>query len=142
MTKARPEKSSSSSAFVATVVPWTTSPVPAFSTARMKATDGSPGVEGTFVADDGSVVVHGDHVGERPTGVDADPDRHAWTSSKICSGEIGIRSIGTPSASETALAIAPATGIVPASPTPLTPSTLLGDGVSVWNSAGSGSSVA
>src|SRR5688500_3560175 len=84
---------------------------------------------------DGSVRVHGDHVGERPTGVDADAGRHAWTSSKICSGEIGMRSIGTPSASETALAIAAATGIVPASPTPLTPSTLLGDGVSVWNSA-------
>ena len=47
-----------------------------------------------------------------------------------------------PIASEIALAIAAATGIVPASPTPLTPSALLGDGVSVWNSDGSGTSVA
>jgi hypothetical protein len=87
-------------------------------------------------------VLHRDDVGERPAGVDADADAHPCTSSKISDGEIGMRSIGMPIASEIALAIAAATGIVPASPTPLTPSALLGDGVSVWCSDGSGSSVA
>jgi hypothetical protein len=62
--------------------------------------------------------------------------------SNTCRGESGMRSTGMSSAWLTALAIAAGTAIVPASPTPLTPSALLGDGVSMWMSSGSGTSVA
>src|SRR5207253_4235215 len=53
------------------------------------------------------------------------------SSSRTSSGMTGIRSTGTPSASDNALAIAADTGIVPASPTPLMPRGLFGEGVSV-----------
>src|SRR6185437_16422012 len=56
-----------------------------------------------------------------------------WRNSNRSEGEIGIVVIGKPSASEIAEAKTAAPGITPASPAPLMPSGLSGDGVSRWS---------
>ncbi|MFC6935369.1 hypothetical protein ACFQHO_37055 [Actinomadura yumaensis] len=65
--------------------------------------------------------------------------RRRW---KRASGLRGIASIPMPSASSTADAITADTGITPASPAPLMPSGLSGDGVSRWSISTAGTSVA
>src|SRR5690606_23814514 len=52
---------------------------------------------------------------------------------KSSDGEIGIALMGKPSASSMAAANTAADGITPASPAPLMPSGLSGDGVSRWS---------
>ena len=57
-------------------------------------------------------------------------------------GEIGIRVMGTPSASSTAEANSAMPGITPASPAPLMPSGFSGEGVCRWSISTVGTSVA
>ena len=56
-----------------------------------------------------------------------------WRRASSSDGEIGIAVIGKPSASSMAAANTAADGITPASPAPLMPSGLSGDGVSRWS---------
>ena len=63
-------------------------------------------------------------------------------SSHSSDGEIGMRVIGKPSASEIAEANSAADGITPASPAPLIPSGFRGDGVSRWSVSITGTSEA
>jgi hypothetical protein len=71
--------------------------------------------------------------------------RAAWIASYTRTGVCGMSSDSTPSglsASSTAAATAGVAAIVPASPMPLTPSELVGDGVSVRSVSKRGTSAA
>ena len=56
-----------------------------------------------------------------------------WRRGNSSDGEIGMAVMGKPSASSIAAANTAADGITPASPAPLMPSGLSGDGVSRWS---------
>src|SRR5690606_13388810 len=66
----------------------------------------------------------------------------AWIAAHTLRGLAGMGTSRTPRASQMALMTAGAAPIVPASPIPLTPSWLVGEGVTVWPRVSDGTSLA